>query len=322
VNAADPAHRTTVPLVIHPSDGETKSSLSDVRMPPPTVVTLGEAMLRLSAPPGRRLRASRVLETFVAGAEANVAAALAYLGVPTAWVSAVPDSPLGRRVLDELALAGVRLDGVQLVGEGRLGIFFAECGADPRPTQVWYDRSGSAFTTLERFDERLLVGARYAVVSGITPALGDGSAKLAVDFAVTALDHGVQLCVDVNYRARLWAPSAARTVIGQLLTYAQVVVCSERDARTVFDCSGSDSELLLEFAEQRAPRASLVVLTQADRGSRLLDRSTGAISAQAAVPTQVVDPFGAGDAFMAGLIWVWGANIRVALQVGGLRLLE
>ena len=73
-------------------------------------------------------------------------AALARLGVPAAWVSALPNNPLGDRVAAELRTAGVDLRFVVRPPGGRLGLFFAEQGAPPRATQVWYDRRCSAFT--------------------------------------------------------------------------------------------------------------------------------------------------------------------------------
>src|ERR1700731_3929064 len=98
-----------------------------------TRIALGEAMLRLTAPPGQRLHRARTLESHVAGAEANVAVALAHLGVPVAWVSALPANPLGDRVAGELAGAGVDLSFVERPAEARLGLFFVEQGATPRP---------------------------------------------------------------------------------------------------------------------------------------------------------------------------------------------
>ena len=269
----------------------------------PQVVTLGEAMLRLSAPHGETLQGTGVLDVCIAGAESNVAAALARLGVRVAWISALPDSPLGRRVFDELRAAGVALDFVSLVPDARLGVFFVEHGSAPRPTRVWYDRKGSAFSELAYLDPGAVAGARYAVVSGVTLGLGERSQRLAAAFADAAERHGAALCVDVNYRALLWPPEAAREGIAELLEAANLVVCSERDARVVFGCVHEEAELAAELAERWAPAASIVVITRSDSGSVLLDRQTGGAHVQPAFTTKVVDRFGAGDAFVAGLLW-------------------
>jgi 2-dehydro-3-deoxygluconokinase len=265
------------------------------------IVTFGEAMLRLTAPAGLRIHQADSLECHVAGSEANVAAALARLGVPVAWVSAVPQSPAGDRVMAELAAAGVDLASVTRLGNARLGLFFVEQGGAPRGSRVWYDRNHSAFTQLTALPSGALNDASFAVVSGITPALGQGSRRLVQAFVSAARSAGARLCVDVNYRGLLWSSEEARPVLGELIAAAQIVVCSERDASTVFGIEDAGVQAARSLARDWAPRAELVVLTRGEQGGVMLagDR----VIEQPAFPTDVLDRFGAGDAFLAGLLW-------------------
>src|SRR2546427_579167 len=62
------------------------------------LVTLGEVLLRLAVPSPARFETARVLDVQIGGAEANVAAACARLGLRTAWISALPANPWGDRV--------------------------------------------------------------------------------------------------------------------------------------------------------------------------------------------------------------------------------
>src|SRR3954468_8665925 len=131
-------------------------------------------MLRLTPPGFQRLEQASALDLWIAGAELNVAVALARLGEPAAWVSRLPDNPLGRRVVAHARGNGVSTDGVQWSDDGRLGLLFVEVGERPRPTAILYDRVGSSFASLEpeAFDWPALVdGARALHTSGITPAL-------------------------------------------------------------------------------------------------------------------------------------------------------
>src|SRR4029453_8831374 len=62
------------------------------------LVTLGEVMLRLAIPSPTRIETVTQLDVQVGGAEANVAAACARLGLRTAWISALPGNAWGERI--------------------------------------------------------------------------------------------------------------------------------------------------------------------------------------------------------------------------------
>ncbi len=267
----------------------------------PTVVTFGEAMFRLTVPGHGRLSDVVSLQVDVAGAELNVAAALASLGVATSWISAVPDSPVGRRVESAATHSGVGIGSVTRVPGGRLGTFYVEYGVAPRPISVWYDRRDSAFALLDTFDLAPLQGADLAVISGITPGLGERAALATRAFVDAARAGGAEVCIDVNYRERLWTTHAAREALGVLVGESDIVVCSARDARRVFACTGSDEELLLQLHREWCPSARVVALTTGADGA--LGWAEGVTHRQPAFRTEMVDRFGAGDAFTAGLLW-------------------
>ena len=282
---------------------------------PASVVTFGEAMFRMTVPDHGRLATVDALLVDVAGAELNVAVALASLGVPTSWISAVPDSPIGRRVEAAAASAGVNIGSVASVADARLGVFYVESGLPPRPIAVWYDRRGSAFAQQVAFDFGPLAGARFAVVSGITPGLGPTSAAATRQFVTAAQANAAEICLDVNYRERLWTVEAARAGMADLLAAAGVVVCSERDARRVFDCQGTPDEVLRGLARRCCPQARIVVLTLGSEGA--LGLADGELHRQPAFEATVVDRFGAGDAFTAGLLWgLLDGGLDQALKAG------
>ena len=112
------------------------------------VVTLGEAMLRLTVSPGTRLSEMNTLEVSIGGAESNVAVALARMGRSVAWVSAVPTNDLGQMTVGHLTHQGVETKFVARVPNTRMGLYFVEPGSAPRPIRVIYDREGSAVAHL------------------------------------------------------------------------------------------------------------------------------------------------------------------------------
>ncbi|TMG03503.1 MAG: sugar kinase, partial [Chloroflexi bacterium] len=97
------------------------------------LITLGEVLLRLAVPSPARFESARVLDVQIGGAEANVAAACARLGLRTAWISALPDNPWGERVRRELTGHGVDCAYVKILPGTRLGVYFLEYGVPPRP---------------------------------------------------------------------------------------------------------------------------------------------------------------------------------------------
>jgi 2-dehydro-3-deoxygluconokinase len=135
------------------------------------------------------------------GAEANVMAAAARLGLRTAWISAVPDNAWGHRVRRELGAHGVDCSYLVTTAGARLGVYFVEHGAPPRPTRVLYDRRDSAFARLapEEIDWEPVRRARLVHLTGITPALGPWPRALVE----RALREAPAVSFDVNYRATL-----------------------------------------------------------------------------------------------------------------------
>lgn len=77
-----------------------------------------------------------------AGAEANVAASIQMMGQQMRYVTALPSNPLGEACLDSLRRFGIDTDYI-IRGEGQLGLYFLETGANQRPSNVIYDRGNS-----------------------------------------------------------------------------------------------------------------------------------------------------------------------------------
>ena len=168
------------------------------------VVCFGELLLRLSAPGRERLLQTPGLEVHVGGAEANVAVSLARFGHEAAMVSTVPGNALGETAVGELRRHGVDTGHVR-AGEGRMGLYFLSHGALHRPSEVLYDRAESAFVRSADYDwERLLEGAHWLHLSGVTPALGESTAQATLAAARAARRRGVMVSFDGNFRRKLW----------------------------------------------------------------------------------------------------------------------
>jgi 2-dehydro-3-deoxygluconokinase len=262
------------------------------------LVAIGEVMLRLSIPSPARIETVRQLDVQVGGAEANVAAACARLGLRAAWISAVPANPWGERIRRELSGHGVDCSAVRVVDDARVGVYFLEFGTAPRPIRVLYDRRDSAFARLtpEAVDWAPVRRARLVHLTGITPALGPGPRGLVE----RALREATAVSFDLNYRSALWPPAEARAFAELVLPVARHVFMGEAEARTVFGLSGS-AESMVDALAGRAPKATIALL-QGQEGSTVL--ADGRVWRPSRTYTvQVVDPVGAGDAYAAGFLW-------------------
>jgi 2-dehydro-3-deoxygluconokinase len=278
-------------------------------------LTLGETMWRL-APPGReRLETARTLQIEIGGSESNVAVGLARLGKRAVWWSRLPDNPLGQSVVSTLRQQQVDVSGI-CWGGARLGTYFVEFGSDPRPTQVYYDRAGSAASEMQpdHFDWRILAQVGWLHLTGITPALSDSCLATVRRAFAEAQAAGIPVSFDLNYRAKLWTWEQARPIYDEFVRQSRVVIAAERDARAYLAQDAPYDFLLRQLHEHCG--GATVVLTRGGQGSAAFDGS--AIYQAGAFTCAVVDRVGAGDAFDAGLLCLLseGSPIDEALRFG------
>jgi 2-dehydro-3-deoxygluconokinase len=263
------------------------------------IVTVGEALLRLSPPQGDRLVTASEFDAYVGGAEANAAVAAAGVGAEAAWLSRLPDSPLGRRVVRELHAHGVRT-GVSWAGDGRLGTYYLERGTEPRGSEVHYDRAGStaAAMTPDDLPGAVVRDADTCFVTGITPALSGDARETTAAALRTASEAGTTTAFDPNYRSKLWSTDEAREAYEALLPYVDVLIVARRDATEVLGAPDQPVQMANSLAAEYD--CETVVLTLGDRGALVLH--DGEVHEVAAFDTETVDPIGSGDALAGAFL--------------------
>lgn len=290
------------------------------------VVTFGEIMLRLATPDHLRFIQADHLEVVYGGGESNVAVSLANYGLPTQFVTRLPDNDLGRCARAALRKHDVGTDHIVTGGE-RLGLYFLESGAVSRGSKVVYDRAHSAMATIEpgTIDwETVLQDAGWFHWTGITPALSQGAADACLEAVQTANRLGVTVSCDLNYRKKLWNyGQTAGEVMDALVAGCDVILGNEEDAEKVFGIhpegvdvtaghalEGAAYESVARQLMERFPRAKKVVITL--RGSLSASHNTwsGVLwngerlhTAPTYQITHIVDRVGGGDSFMGGLIY-------------------
>jgi 2-dehydro-3-deoxygluconokinase len=289
------------------------------------VTSIGEMLVRLSAPSGKRIENATQLDVYPAGAEANVLTLLARLERKTCWFGALPVNPLGRLALNALRTAGMDISGICWKENGRMGTYFVEFGEPPRGIQVTYDRANSCAAQLQvdEIDWDLLLDTRLLHLTGITPALSPSCFEITREAIRRAKERHVPVSFDFNYRQKLWPEADAARVLLPLMQEVELLFCSQADARRLFHCTGSMQEVAQAMLERTKSR--YVVVTFAEQGALLWNGKEWQY--ETAPPTRIIDRLGAGDALAAGVIHGWldqdlSAGLRYGVTLAALALTQ
>ncbi|MGX6606869.1 sugar kinase [Micromonosporaceae bacterium Da 78-11] len=256
------------------------------------VFTFGETMGLVAADGIGPLAHARSFSLGIGGAESNVAIGVARLGGAATWLGRVGPDATGALITARLTGAGVR---TLAIADGSFTGLMVRYRRSGEYAQVDYHRAGSAGSRLSPADIPAdeVRGAAILHVTGITPTLSD-TARAAVFHAVeTAQAAGVPVSIDVNYRAKLWSRFDAAPVLRDLVSRADVVFAGPQEAA-----------LFVDRADLPAGLAALgpteVIVKDGGRGcTALID---GKRYSAPALSVTVVDPVGAGDAFVAGYL--------------------
>jgi 2-dehydro-3-deoxygluconokinase len=257
----------------------------------PRLITIGETMMMVTPSRAESLATADDVRLHPGGAESNVACHAAHLGIPSAWVSAVGDDVLGRRIVRAIGERGVDTRWVTADPEAPTGVYFKDPGHG-----VLYYRRGSAAS---RMSPATVAGipledADIVHLSGITPALSATCAALVDAVIDRVAASTATLTFDVNYRPSLWPEGAAAGELRRLADRADVVFVGLDEAQALWGCATPDDVRGL------LPGPDRIVVKDGDIGATELGRD-GTVF-EPAIPTEVLEAVGAGDAFAAGYL--------------------
>lgn len=254
------------------------------------LLALGETMALVVPARPAPLEEAEDFHVAIGGAESNVACHLAAAGHRAAWVSALGDDALGRRVRRDIAAHGVDVSAVTMDPSAPTGLYLK----DPGQGVVYY-RAGSAASrmgpeTLERLD---LASARIVHLTGITLALSERCRALVHAAIAAAREAGALVSVDVNHRPALWdSTEEAAREIRAAAEQADVLLVGRDEAEVLWGTATPDA------IRELFPDVPHLVVKDADIEAVEFEGTV-----RTAVPTprvEVVEPVGAGDAFAAG----------------------
>ena len=252
------------------------------------VLVLGEALWDVyPLRAGQSIRSRRREQRCLGGAPANVAVTLARLGLNVGMIGALGDDPLGEGLRDELTAAGVDAKHIVSV-RARTGVTWVELRAGVPRYLPFRSPSADMLLHPKAIPEHLAASWIHVGSSSFARPESAEATRLAITRS------NAFLSVDLNVYPHLW-PRDGRIVdhLSDVLAAARIVKASESDL----------AALGLSEDELHALRPdALTIVTLAERGAiaRIGDRRIE----HRPRPVRVVDPIGAGDAFMAGVLAV------------------
>ena len=287
-------------------------------------LTFGEIMLRLRAPGHERFFQSNMMEATFGGGEANVAVSLANFGEDAAYLTVLPKNALGDECIRELRRFGVDTKRV-VRGEGRMGIYFLEAGANQLPSKVIYDRANSAIALAKPGDidwDKAFEGVDWFHITGITPAISESAMELSLESVKEAKKRGITVSCDLNYRKNLWKyGKAASELMRELAKYVDVAIANEEDVQKslgiTVDVDVESGELdrekyrkLGDKVLEAYPDMKLIAITLRESHSAdwngwaacLNDREHFYVSKKYEI-RDIIDRVGGGDSFAGGLLY-------------------
>jgi len=274
------------------------------------LVTLGEAMIRLSPPHFLRLEQTTSFDVMVGGSEMNIAVAAQRMGLSSSFVTAVPDNPLGQMIVNKTREHGVDVSSIITKKGTRAGIYYCEFGAKPRASAVVYDRAYSAIAMTQPGElpwKKAFAGARHFHTGGITPGLSDSAAKVTTEGLQAAKAAGLTTSFDLNFRALLWTEEKAQQVITPMCPLIDILITTEEDTDRVFKIKGSTYE---DVAKKLVDKFHFKVVAITLRENLRVWQNNWTAMAYAdgqfyktqTYDVEIVDRVGAGDSFSAGFL--------------------
>ena len=289
-----------------------------------SILTFGEIMLRLKAPGHERFFQSPMLEATFGGGEANVAVSLANFGMDAEFLTVLPQNEIADACIRELRYFGVGTKKI-VRGDGRVGIYYLEAGANQLPSKVVYDRAYSSIALAKPGDidwDNAFAGVDWFHITGITPAISESATALSLESVKEAKKRNITVSCDLNYRKNLRKyGKTASEVMRELTRYVDVAIANEEDVQKslgiTVDVSVESGELdrekyraLGERVLKTYPDLRCIAITLRESRSAdwngwaacLNDGKDFHVSRTYEI-RDIIDRVGGGDSFAAGLIY-------------------
>ena len=261
-------------------------------------ITFGETMVQYNAEYTGSFDPEKRYFPDVAGAESNVAINLSKLTRNHAeifWVSRLGRDDSGR-LIQKFLSQHINIDAPICFGE-KTGISYLNHHTNGQHVKTYF-RKGSAASEIP-FEQvkKHLKKADMLHITGITPALSNTNLETVVKSLEFCDEMDIPVCLDVNYREQLWNPTEAKNTLEKLLPFISIFKVGHDEAETIWQLNLSAEDYAANFYKKTG---TLTIVTDGESGAVLFN-GTNYIR-EPSIEIEVIDPVGAGDAFVAGFL--------------------
>ena len=251
------------------------------------------------------------------GSPLNVAIGLARLGNPTAFAGRLSDDPLGTILMRHLERSGVDISRVVRVPEPST-IALLELSGGHASYQFSVQRAADFRWSKEEVSV-LPAGAGAVHFGSLASWLPPGDEVINRRLAALRAAGSVLISYDPNARPGLQADAdAARRKVQRSAAHAHVIKASAEDVDWLYGSPGQAGRADVA-AGWLAQGSAMVVVTDGANGAIAWTPGLPPVW-RPAVPVQVADSVGAGDAFTSGLLDALARrNLLTPESVGGLQ---
>ena len=276
------------------------------------VIAFGEALIDRLGPPGGDPLFDLPVTNCFGGAPANVACALSRLGVHVSFIGSLGNDVFGEKFKNLMSKRGINTVGLQKDNSRSTRIVLVRRDANgERFFEGFKGDQGLGFADQAISREQIIKHwpmvvnqAKWLVVGTISLA-SEISSNAFLWCIENACHAGIKIALDLNWRPTFWrskvstdfAPSIVeKNKIISILKNVSLIKLAKEEAQWFFNTCNP-----LEISSSLSHRPSVIVTDGSNPISWLVNNHFG--KSVAILQPSVVDTTGAGDAFMAGLIY-------------------